>query len=68
MTGSTDTEIARVFERWHETVVARDLEGLMALYDENAVFESPSDGVEGQERRHCERQGRHRIILRCGFS
>jgi len=41
MTAGTDTGLARVFERWHETVVARDLEGLMALYDKDAVLESP---------------------------
>ena len=31
MTKSTDAEIRHVYERWHETVLRRDLDGLMAL-------------------------------------
>jgi steroid delta-isomerase len=35
MAGNTDAEIRHVYERWHETVVGRDLDGLMALYAED---------------------------------
>ena len=38
---NTDAQIRHVYEQWHETIKARDLDGLMALYAEDAVFESP---------------------------
>jgi len=38
---STDAEIRRIYEQWHETVRARDLDGLVALYAEDAVLETP---------------------------
>lgn len=41
MTGNTDAEIRHVYERWHETVLGRDLDGLMALYAEDAILETP---------------------------
>jgi len=41
MSGNNDAEIRHVYERWHETVVDRDLDGLMALYAEDAVLETP---------------------------
>ena len=41
MSDNTDAEIRRIYERWHETVVARDLDGLIALYAEDAVLETP---------------------------
>jgi steroid Delta-isomerase len=41
MTENIDAQIRHVYERWHETIVARDLDGLMALYAEDAVFETP---------------------------
>jgi steroid delta-isomerase len=41
MTENTDAGIRRVYERWHDSVVARDLDGLMALYAEDAILESP---------------------------
>jgi steroid Delta-isomerase len=41
MTENTDAQIRHVYERWHETIVARDLDGLMALYAEDAVLETP---------------------------
>lgn len=40
MTADTDAAIRHIYERWHEAVVGRDLDGLMALYAEDAVFES----------------------------
>jgi enamine deaminase RidA (YjgF/YER057c/UK114 family) len=41
MTDSTDAQIRHVYERWHESIKARDVDGLMALYAEDAVFETP---------------------------
>jgi steroid Delta-isomerase len=37
----TDAVIRNIYERWHETVVGRDLDGLMALYAEDAILETP---------------------------
>jgi len=41
MTACTDSEILHIYEQWHKTIVNRDLEGLMALYAENAIVETP---------------------------
>jgi hypothetical protein len=41
MSQNTDAEIRHVYEQWHATVVRRDLDGLMALYAEDAVLETP---------------------------
>ena len=37
---NTEAEIRRVYERWHESIVSRDLDGLMELYSEDCVLES----------------------------
>jgi steroid Delta-isomerase len=41
MTGNTDAQIRHIYNRWHETIVARDLDSLMALYAKNAILETP---------------------------
>ena len=41
MTDATDTEIRRIYEGWHDAVVARDLAAVTALYAEDAMFETP---------------------------
>jgi hypothetical protein len=41
MTKNTDAEIRHIYEQWHETILGRDLEGLMALYAEDAILETP---------------------------
>jgi hypothetical protein len=38
---NTEEEIRRVHSEWHDTIT-RDLSALVALYAENAVFESPA--------------------------
>jgi steroid Delta-isomerase len=38
---NTDAEIRHIYERWHETVVGRDLDGLTALYAHDAILETP---------------------------
>jgi steroid Delta-isomerase len=39
---SQEAQIRRVYEEWHRTVMSGDLSGLMVLYAENAIFESPT--------------------------
>lgn len=41
MTANTDAQIRHIYETWHSTVRARDLEGLVALYAEDAILETP---------------------------
>lgn len=41
MIEATQAEIRHIYDQWHETVLRRDLAGLMALYDEEALLESP---------------------------
>jgi|SRR5580700_12030628 len=41
MRHNTDAEILHVYERWHQTVVGRDLDGLIALYAQDAILETP---------------------------
>lgn len=38
---NADAAIRHIHEQWHGTVVRRDIDGLMALYADDAVFESP---------------------------
>ena len=38
---STDAGILHICERWHATVVAGDLDGLMGLYANDATLETP---------------------------
>ncbi|MGU7784226.1 nuclear transport factor 2 family protein [Burkholderia sp. PU8-34] len=37
----SDANIHHIYEQWHATVVARDLDGLMSLYADHAVLETP---------------------------
>jgi hypothetical protein len=53
MTENTDAQIRHVHGQWHAAVRGRDLDGLMALYAEDAILETPlilatlSDRTEG---------------------
>ncbi|SCX59954.1 nuclear transport factor 2 family protein [Variovorax sp. EL159] len=38
---NTEADIRRIYEQWHHTVVSRDINGLMALYAEDAILETP---------------------------
>ena len=38
---NAETAIRHIYERWHESVVRRDIRGVMELYAEDAVLESP---------------------------
>jgi steroid Delta-isomerase len=41
MEANTDIEIRRIYEQWHACVVQRDLDGLLALYSDDAILETP---------------------------
>lgn len=41
MSEATQAEMRNIHDQWHDTVLRRDLAGLMALYDEEALLESP---------------------------
>jgi steroid Delta-isomerase len=41
MSANTDSEIRHVYEQWHACVVQRDLDGLVALYHDDAILETP---------------------------
>lgn len=65
-------DCARIHHQWHECAKMRDVEGLLALYAEDAIFESPlvpaiiddaSDGVlkgHGALRRFLDEGGKRR--------
>jgi steroid Delta-isomerase len=42
MPADTDAQIRYIYERWHETITSRDLAGVMALYAEHAILETPT--------------------------
>jgi steroid Delta-isomerase len=41
MTENTDAQIRHIHDQWHETIVGRDIDGLVALYAEDAILETP---------------------------
>lgn len=47
---SSDAQIRHIYEQWHKTLMSQDLAGLMALYAEHAVFESPTVLAQFPER------------------
>ncbi|WP_394846190.1 nuclear transport factor 2 family protein [Pendulispora brunnea] len=38
---ATSADILRIYEQWHATVKARDIEGTLSLYAEDALLETP---------------------------
>lgn len=61
MTGNTDAQIRYIHDRWHDTIVSRDLEGLMALYAEDAILETPLILVTLTDRTRGVLQGKGEI-------
>lgn len=51
----------RIYDEWHRCRVAHDLEGLAALYADNAVLETPLAFVRSGEARHGVVRGRDAI-------
>jgi steroid Delta-isomerase len=41
MQTQTDIDIRRIYEQWHACVVGRNLDGLLALYADDAILETP---------------------------
>ena len=70
MTQNSDTQIRYIYDRWHETVVGRDLDGLMALYAEDAILETPLILVTLTDRKQGILRGKSEIkpFFEAGFS
>lgn len=47
---TSEAEIRHIYERWHASVLDRDLDGLMALYAEDAILETPLIPVTLRDR------------------
>jgi steroid delta-isomerase len=58
---SAEVKIRHVYEEWHRTVMSRDLPGLMVLYAEDAVFESPTVVAQFPDRADGVLRGRAEI-------
>jgi ketosteroid isomerase-like protein len=59
MVDNTNAQIRHVFDEWHRTIRDRDIDGLVALYAEDAIFESPAvaalnGGADGMLRGRSE--------------
>ena len=39
---NTDAQIRYIHDRWQTTIVQKDVDGLIALYAEDAIFETPA--------------------------
>jgi hypothetical protein len=61
MSANTEAEIRHVYQRWHEAVVDRDLDGLMALYAQDAILETPLILVTLRDRTQGILRGRGEI-------
>jgi steroid delta-isomerase len=42
MSANSEARIRHIYDRWHETISSHDLDGIMALYAEHAVLETPA--------------------------
>ena len=58
---SDESRIRHIYEEWHRTVMSRDLPGLMVLYAEHAVFESPTVVAQFPDRADGVLRGRPEI-------
>ena len=58
---TTDAQIRHIYERWHETLMQRDLPGMVALYAEHAVMETPAVLAMFPEREDGILRGRNAI-------
>jgi len=66
---NTDAQIRHIHERWQETIVRRDLDGLMALYADNAILETPAILVTLTDRGQGILRGKNQIrpFFEAGF-
>ena len=42
LASGNQAQIRHIYEKWHETVTVRDLDGVLALYAEDATMETPA--------------------------
>jgi len=61
MTPTEEAQIRHIYERWHTTVMTQDLAGLMALYAEHAMMESPTVLAQFPDRADGVLHGRSEI-------
>ena len=69
MTENTDAQIRHIYDRWQETIMRRDVDGLIALYAEDAIFETPAILVTLKDRTQGILRGRSEIkpFFEAGF-
>ena len=69
MTDNTDAQIRHIYDRWQDTIVRKDVDGLIALYAEDAVFETPAILVTLKDRKEGILRGRSEIrpFFEAGF-
>jgi steroid Delta-isomerase len=69
MTENTDAQIRYIHDRWQTTIVQKDLDGLIALYAEDAIFETPAILVTLTNRKQGILRGRSEIrpFFEAGF-
>jgi steroid Delta-isomerase len=69
MTDNTDAQIRYVHDRWQTTIVQKDVDGLIALYAEDAIFETPAVLVTLKDRKEGVLRGRSEIrpFFEAGF-
>ena len=61
MNTASDDDVRRIYERWHDAITKQDLAGIMSLYAEHAVFESPTVLALSPDRRDGILRGRAEI-------
>jgi steroid Delta-isomerase len=66
---STDAQVRYIHDRWQTTIVQRDVDGLVALYAEDAIFETPAILVTLTDRPQGILRGRREIrpFFEAGF-
>jgi steroid Delta-isomerase len=66
---NTDVQIRHIYDRWQETIMRKDVDGLIALYAEDAIFETPAILVTLTDRNQGILRGRKEIkpFFEAGF-
>jgi len=69
MPENTDAQIRYVHDRWQTTIIQKDVDGLIALYAEDAIFETPAILVTLKDRKQGVLRGRSEIrpFFEAGF-
>jgi steroid Delta-isomerase len=66
---NTDAQISHIYDRWQEAIVQKDIDSLIALYAEDALFETPAILVTLTDRTQGILRGRSEIrpFFEAGF-